>query len=471
MNMSPKTTGRIWCPRLIDRAHRFFEQGQWAVDLGGLSTFRALGVKATRVLSLAWHGMVSNDCLTRASALTYITVLSLVPLLAFAFSMAKGFGAYERLMETTITPFLEEMAPVAAGSPTGLQVDEGAQQIRAVVEGLLDFVANTNFANLGLVGLIFLMFTSLRLMTTVETTFNAIWGLHQARPLMRKVTDFTALVVVTPILLLVATTVTLSLQSNALTEFMTNSLNLGFVVRSLSRLIPVVMVWLGFTFLYMVMPNTRVPFVSALVGGVVGGTIWQIVQVLHVTFQIGVASYNAIYAGFAAFPLFLVWVYMNWVAMLLGGLVAWAHQTEPAYRAQKRAQATTLADREFLALRALAFIATEFAQNRGLASTDAVAAHCGVPPGVLQDVVRPLVEAGLIAQTSNEESQGFLPARRLSEIRVDDVLRALRGRRHDGLEDGDRMSQALERLQAAVASSHENVTMDELIDRSTPAMP
>ena len=449
----------------VDQGRRFFEQGLWDVDLVGLSTIHALGLKVTRVFILAGRGLVQHDCLTRASALTYITVLSLVPLLAFAFSMAKGFGAYERLVETVITPFLDQLAAAPSDllAPTA-----GAQGVRTAVESVLSFVGNTSFANLGLMGLAALIVAALKLMTTTEQAFNTIWGVPRARPMIRKVADYVTVLAVTPILLLVATTVTVSLQSNAFTSFLTTTLGLGAVVQLLSRLLTLTIAWLGFALLYMIMPNTRVPFVSALVGGIVGGAVWQIVQVLHIQFQIGVANYNAIYAGFAAFPLFLVWIYMNWVAVLLGGVVAWAHQTFPAYRDSRRSQMTSLADREIVALRAAVFIATSFAEGRGPAQTSAVAAYCGITPAEFQDVAQPLVSTGLMALTSAGPAHGLLPARSLSEIRVEHVLQALRGQRHDSNAEGDVVSRTLRRLREAVSSAPDNLTLQELVGSQMP---
>ena len=440
---------------LIDRAHLFFERTQWDIDVAGLSTLRAGGVKVTRILSLAWQGMVQNDCLTRASALTYVTVLSLVPLLAFGFSVAKGLGAYEYLRTNTITPALEQLAP--AGSA-------GAQEVRTAIESVLGFVERTNFANLGLVGLAFLVLAALKLMTDIEGSFNVIWGVKQARSLIRKVTDFVALVVVTPILLLGATAVAAALQNNAATTFLSETLQLGSVVQVLFRLSTMVAVWLGFCFLYMIMPNTRVPFVSAILGGIVAGTIWQVVQVLHIQLQVGVANYNAIYAGFAALPIFLVWVYMNWVAVLLGALVAWAHQVGPTYREHKRMCLNSLADRELVALRALSWIAAAFAEDRGAVPVGTVASRSNLPPAVLQEILQPLITHGLIARTDDDQTPGFLPARPLDDIRIHDALAALRGRLDESVDSGDGMSQTLERLHTSLATSPHNLTLRQLVD-------
>jgi membrane protein len=447
---------------LIDRAQRFFDRDLWDIEIAGLPTFRAMGLKVTRILSLAWQGMVQTEAMTRASALTYISVLSLVPLLALAFSVAKGFGAYEYLVENTINPALEQIAPIAMeGIGEG---EEAALQIRDVAEGVLEFVASTNFANLGLLGFSFLLFASLKLMTQIESSFNANWGVARARTLVRKVADFVALVVVTPILMVFATMVAAAARHNMVTDYLENTLGVGPLVQFLFSFVPPLTLGLGFCFLYMIMPNTRVRFVSAAVGGLVAGFLWQGIQILHVTFQLGVAKYNAIYAGFAAVPIFLVWMYMSWVAVLLGALIAWAHQAEPAYRENKKMRPVSLADRELVALQALTLIGESFLHGRRNSTVGSVAAHCNVAPSVLRQVLQPLVDGCIIAVTDDEDS-GLLPARPLTDIRVLDVLRALRGERRETFDGIDDVWDVLEELRTEGRRSPNNLTMRELIDR------
>jgi membrane protein len=449
---------------LIDRAQRFFDQDLWDIEIGGLPTFRAMGVKATRILSLAWQGMVQTEATTRASALTYISVLSLVPFLALAFSVAKGFGAYEYLVEHTINPALDQIAPIAMAGVGEVNGEGAAIQIRDVAEGVLDFVANTNFANLGLLGFSFLLVASLKLMTQIESSFNAIWGVARARTLVRKIADFVALVVVTPILMVFATMVAAAARHNMVTDYLENTLGVGPLVQFLFSFVPPLTLGLGFCFLYMIMPNTRVRFVSAAVGGLVAGFLWQGIQILHVTFQLGVAKYNAIYAGFAAVPIFLVWMYMSWVAVLLGALIAWAHQAEPAYRENKKMRPVSLADRELVALQALTLIGESFLHGRRDATVGSVAAHCNVAPSVLREVLQPLVDACVVAVTDDDDA-GLLPARPLADIRVLDVLRALRGERRESFEGIDDVSGVLEELRTEAQRSPNNLTMRELIDR------
>jgi len=451
---------------LIDRAQHFFEREMWDVDLSAVSKVRALGIKTTRVLSLAWQGMVQNDCLTRASAMTYITVLSLVPLLAFGFAVAKGFKLYEKLEQDVIAPMLDELAPPLAAGEAAATDQLGAYQLRDAAEQVLDFVNKTNFEQLGIIGLLVMLLAALKLMTKIEGSFNVIWGIKQSRALVRKITDFVALVVVTPILLVVAMAATSALQNNAVTDFLAVDLHLGPVIQILFKALPLVFVWLGFAFVYMVMPNTKVPFMSALVGGIIGGTIFQIVFILSVKFQIGVANYNKIYAGFAALPIFMVWVYMNWVALLLGGLSAWAHQAEPSYREFKRIRPQTPADREIVAVRALADIAEAFAQNRGPTLVSAVAARCNVPPGVLQDIMAPLVARGLLARTDEDGSQGFLPARQLDDVHVASVLEALRGKHDKTFAAPDGIEDLLTELRADLTQSPHNLTLRDLAKRT-----
>ncbi|MFG0316215.1 MAG: YihY/virulence factor BrkB family protein, partial [Planctomycetota bacterium JB042] len=378
--------------QLQTRVKNFLGRDVWDTELVGLPTFRAIGVRSARIAYLAVRGLMKNECLNQASGLTYITVLSLVPTIALAASVAKGFGAWDHLLDTTVEPFLEsffggdvevpgegeaegaaagdaanesEDPPETTGAESGespVEIDDSIPaeekiELRVAIEKILDFVEKTNFQRLGIFGLAFVLFTVIKLLTSIENVLNRIWGVDRPRSFVRKVTDYVALVVVTPILLITSTAATGALQSNAFVEYLSDDLRLGPVLTLGFKLLPLLSLWLGFGFLYMALPNTRVKVLSALIGGILGGTLWQVFQVLHVEFQVGVARYNEIYAGFAAFPIFLVWIYMSWVIVLLGAQLAWAHQAEPEYRELMRDVPSTVADREQLAVHAVVAIA------------------------------------------------------------------------------------------------------------------
>lgn len=508
----------------LSRINRFLGRDVWDVDLSRIPTFRAIGVRLARVIYLAFRGLTKNNCLDQASALTYITVLSLVPMLALGFSVAKGFGAYDHLVENTIQPFLdstfgsldpaeegelaaatdgEETAAAAggeegvgtgpdegtgagagagaegetnegAGTEDGAEAGageegdggEGASELRMAVEKLLSFVSRTNFSNLGILGLAFLMFAAIKLLTSIERVFNRIWGVERSRSFVRKVTDYVALVVITPILLITSTAVTGAIQSNRFVEYLAEDLHMGPLITIGFKMIPLVALWLGFGFLYIGMPNTRVPVISGLIGGVVGGTLWQLVQIMHVEFQVGVANYNAIYAGFAAFPIFLVWVYMGWVTVLLGAQAAWAHQAEPEYRELMRDAPETVSDREILAVHATVAVATTFARGKGVHTANSLAARFAVPPRAISEALNPLVEQGLLARTNGERVAGFLPARQLDQVRLQDVLESVRGGEGHSEMDQTEVDRVLAAYKQDAEKSAHNLTLAELVERA-----
>ncbi|MFH0945996.1 MAG: YhjD/YihY/BrkB family envelope integrity protein [Planctomycetota bacterium] len=480
----------------LERVRRFLGRDVWDADLGAFPTFRAILYRLARVVYLSIRGLAKNNCMNQASSMTYITVLSLVPLLALGFSVAKGFGAYDHLLTNTIEPFLDSTfgpavkgdalatgaggpADVPAGDPaTGEsagadQADMGTHpeaagaastELRGAVDKVLDFVSKTNFGNLGMLGLAFLFLTAVKLLTSIENVFNRIWGVKRSRSLVRKITDYVALVVITPVLLLAATAVTGAVRSNVIVEYMNSELHMGPVVTAAFKLLPLVAIWISFGFLYMAMPNTRVKFTSALIGGMVGGTLWQMVQIMHVEFQVGVARYNAIYSGFAAFPIFLVWLYMSWVTVLLGAQAAWAHQAEPEYRELMRDAPATGSDRETLAVHASVAIAQAFQRGRGPQSSDSLAARFAVPPRAIADVLSPLVDSGILAQTGRDVVVAYTPARPLSAVRIQTILEAVRGGReeHDGPPTA--IDRVLEDLRQDLITSDHNLPLDQLID-------
>lgn len=254
----------------------------------------------------------------RAAALTYTTVLSLVPFLAIAFAVLKGFG-----VQNALEPVLLKVAGEASSE---------------VVGRIIGYVNNTNVKSLGVIGLLTLLVAVVNLLTSIEEAFNAICGVSDTRSLQRRFSDYLSVVVVGPVLLIVAMSMTSSLQSQWLVQWLINHTWLGDAILLLFRLVPYLSVWIAMTFLYSYLPNAKVPLRSALLGGVVAGTIWQLTQWAYFHFQVGVANYNAIYGALAALPIFLVWIYTSWLIVLFGMELVRVHQEQrPVYLPPRRA--------------------------------------------------------------------------------------------------------------------------------------
>lgn len=412
---------------------RWYREKVFARELSRLSPWSARLNMALRVVYLATRGFIEDRCLFRASALTYITVLSLVPLLAFAFALAKGFGFYETLREKSIEPFLDStFGPVVPFSAApgavsfALSPQAGSSEMREAIERVLTFVDQTHVGGLGAAGLVFLLYTVVKLLSTIEQSFNEIWGVQRARSLVRKLTDYLAMVVVTPILLFTATAITTAAQDSAVVQEWTARFQLGGFFGVLLRLAPLFSLWVAFAFLYLAMPNARTRIRSAALGAVIGGTLWQLTLLAHLEFQIGVARYNAIYAGFAAFPIFLMWIQISWVTVLLGAQVCFAHQCAPSYWPESP-QALSVRSRESVALRAMVRVAARSVAGREPWTSAELARDMNVSLRPLERVLNELVAARMLAWVRGGDGDSLVLATDLDRIHVQAVLEALEG--------------------------------------------
>jgi membrane protein len=417
-----------WLVQLGRRVELWFHAHVFAHELERLPRGKRFVNHCLRVVYLATRGFYEDACLIRASALTYITVLSLVPLLAVSFAVAKGMGFYQDLIEGSIKPFLDRTfgASEAAALPPGAPPNEGAQAMHEVLQKVLAFVDSTKVSGLGAVGLLLLLFTVIKLLSTIEESFNHIWGAQRARSPVRKLTDYLAMVLVTPILLFAATGITTAAQSSKVVTFAQNALHLGPLFDAGVKLAPLVSIWVAFTFVYLAMPNARTRWRSAMVGALIGGTLWQLALLVQIQFQVGIARYNAIYAGFAALPIFLIWVQTSWVAVLLGAEVCFAHQSAASYYPDSP-EANSLRERERIALRALARIGARSLRGEPAYTAPELAGVLGVSLRPLELVLGDLIDGGLLAATRGNSSDGFLLARDIDRIQVKHVLDLFRG--------------------------------------------
>lgn len=401
----------------------FLARGVWMTNLSTLTPLQRFGYKLLRVFSLTMRGFVRDRCPFRAQALTFITTMSIVPLLAFVFSVAKGLGIYQQLESDLIIPFLDDnVGKVVEGSTVGL---------RHTVDRLLEMVNTTQFAGLGIFGLAILLYTVIKLMSSIENSFNEIWGVEAPRSLPRKIADYLSVLVVVPMLLIVATGAAAAIRNSGTTNSVSDFLHLGPVLEVVLSFGSFFAAWFGFTFIYMFMPNTRVKLFSALMGGLLGSLIWSLAQLLYVKLQFGVANYSAIYASIAAIPIFLVWVNASWLAVLLGAELSFAHQNEPAFTQIARSREEDQAFRERVALRALVRLAAVFERGEHLPRVPELAEEIGVPERSLEQVLMTLSQAGLMSRVEGK-GRVYTFTQSPETVRVKSVLDALSGRTSSG---------------------------------------
>ena len=358
-----------------------------------------------QVLYVISTNFTSHKGPLRAAALTYTTVLSLVPFLAIAFAVLKGLGA-----QNALEPILQQVA------------GDSEETITRIIA----YVNNTNVKSLGAIGLVMLIVTVVSLMDSIDEAFNAVWGVIETRSLQRRFSDYLSVVIVGPMLLLAATSMTSSLQSQWLLQWLIQNTYLGDAILLLFRLLPYLSVWIAMVFLYIFIPNTRIKFGSAVIGGVIAGTAWELAQWCYFHFQVGVANYNAIYGTLAALPVFLVWIYTSWLIVLYGLEIVFAHQHRDHVLAGRSGFLLNASAREELAVAVMVQVSLQFLKGGTPPSARLIADEMNVPMLPVETVISELERLGYLVSTAGSEA-GWLPARDPSEVHVSDMLGALRG--------------------------------------------
>jgi membrane protein len=348
------------------------------VELAELTRLKRLLHVSLKIVFMVGRDFIDKLVKLQAMALAFKTLLSLAPLLAVIFSLLKAFGVHNRM----------EPALAEALAPLG---DKG-QEITA---HLIDFVNKMSAGALGSVGLVTLLITVLSLMGTIEESFNHIWRVRSPRKLARRFSDYLSAILVGPVLVFAAVTITATLQNNVIVQALLSLHAVGTVILLLLRLVPYFALWGAFSFVYMFIPNTRVHLRSALIGGLVAAILWQTVGWGFAVFVASSTRYYVIYSSFAILLLFLLWLHVGWVIVLLGAQVTYAHQ-HIHYFSADHDLAQSPAGREKLALKIMLLIGRNF--RRGLDPLDMteIAAQLGVPAGVVKDFISMFTEVKLL---------------------------------------------------------------------------
>lgn len=394
--------------QLWHKAKVFLRSEIWEIDPRGLSRFRLFCLRQAQVALVVFRDFFADHCMLRASALTYTTLLAIVPLLALMFSVLKGLG-----VQNTLQPIILDQLAI------------GSEEI---VKAIVEYINNTNFGRLGAVGLVTLALTVLALLSNIEESFNFVWGVTETRPPFRRFADYSSVLVFGPLFLLAAISMTTTLESQSFVRSLLGMAFIGQIIFLLFKVLPFIAMWAAFTFLYIFMPNIKVDIRAALVGGIFGGTLWQLAQWGYVNFQVGVARYNAIYGTMAALPIFMVWLYVSWLIVLLGLEVTYASQNLRTIRREIRGGNVNFASREIVALTILLVVAENFFRGRKPWGLEKISEKLELPPRLARHVLNELLRLGFLAEVRNDRENDFayLPARALETVTVHDVLQALK---------------------------------------------
>lgn len=382
----------------------FFTTTLWELDPDAYHGVRHYAVKYLQIMAIVIKDFWSDQCLLRASALSFTTILSIVPFFALTFAVLKGLG-----VQNILEPFILE------------KVTAGSQE---VVDRIITYINNTNMTSMGTIGLLTLIVTAITLLGNIEEAFNIIWGVRETRSLSRKFSDYLSVVVSAPLLMLAAMSVSTTLESQTFVQWVVANTYLGDVLLYGIRLVQHFSVWAALIFLYIFIPNTKVRFKSALIGGILAGTLWQAVQWVYIHFQIGVAKYNAIYGTVAILPVFLIWLYTSWLIVLFGVEMVCAHQNIRTFRRELRVSVSH-GLKELLALAMLQNIAEAFYFGRPPLTVEAMAEKLDIPVRIARELLEILEEAGYLVETAGE-TPAYQPAREIELISVKEVLDTLK---------------------------------------------
>jgi membrane protein len=380
----------------------------WETDTADLRWWQVAPIKAARLTHVLVRDLLDGRLTLHAMSLVFTTLLSIVPLLAVSFSVLKAFGVHNQL-QPLLLHFL---------NPLG---DEAAR----ITNQIIGFVDNIKAGVLGALGIAFLFYTAITLIQKVEWAFNEIWHVDRARSLTQQFSSYFSVLMIVPVLVFSALGVTASLTSTTVVQTIVAVEPLGSLYQFATQLVPYLLIIAAFTFVYIFVPNTRVRLSAALTGGVVAGVLWQTTGWLFAKFIASSTSYAAIYSGFAILIVLMIWIYWNWLILLVGASIAFYQQhAEHLIAGQKEYQLSSRAQ-ERLALTIMALIGQRWYQQHSPWTAEALVEHLHVPMQVIRDALAMLEAGGLVFRNTGSPP-AWLPARPLDRTEVREVLELVR---------------------------------------------
>jgi membrane protein len=390
-----------------------------------------------RYLYAVLRDIFSGQITMRAMSLVYTTLLSIVPLLAFSFSVLKGLGIHEKLEEQMYL-FLE---------PLG---DRGVE----ITDKVMALVYNVNGRVLGGLSLAFFLWTAISMVQKVEESLNYVWYVSENRSFARRFTEYMFVLMVGPLAIVIALGMITALQNQEIVQYLLENQIVGSLFVATSKLTPYFLVAAVFAFLYWFMPNTRVSFLPAIVGGLAGGFIWASMVIIFTTFVATAAARQAVYASFAIAIVTLIWLYLNWLILLIGAQLAFYVQNPAYLKIGRQDPRLSNSVRERLALNIMLLVGRTFRDPAASLPIQALSDSLQIPSLALAPVLEDLESRGLI--TANEKGE-LLPAREMARIQVRDIL--------DREPTWDPYVDALgQKLNEAALSAAGTMTLSELVD-------
>jgi membrane protein len=426
----------------------------WSTPLTEISRGKTFVLKQLRIFILAAKGFSNDKVSLRASALTFYSLLSVIPVAAIVFAIAKGFGLDQTLQDLII------------------KTNKSEQEVLSwLLQNARIAIEKTSGGYIAGIGIVILFWSVMSLLNHIESSFNHIWQIRSSRPWFRKFTDYLTIMLIAPVLIILSSGIT-GFIIKGLPDYMANAPILDFfkpVISFLVKFIPYFISWMTLTILFIIMPNAKVKFVPALISGIIAGTILQGIQWLYIDLQFGITKLNAIYGSFAAVPLFIIWLQSSWSVVLLGAEISFANQNISRYEMESEALNISNYQKRALVLMIMHLIIRNFTLGEKPISAEYIAVNLKIPVRLARDILQDLSSANLVSviHMNEEKERLYQPAIDINRLTVSFVFSRLDKKGIEQImvirnKDYEKIITMLEKFDKLVAKSDSNILIKDL---------
>jgi membrane protein len=398
--------------QLLTRIRKYINHEIWCVNLEEYSPIKSRLIRYLRIFLLAYRGFIEDRVNLRASALTYYTLMSIVPVLAMGFGIAKGFGMDKYLEGQLMESF------------------EGQEEVFAqLIEFSNSLLQRTGGGIIAGIGVAVLFYSVLMVFSHIEYSFNDIWHIKESRSFTRKFSDYLSMMLVTPILIIASSgiNVFISTQVTQLSDRMELINYLGPYLMFLLEFSPYLITWILFTLVYIVMPNTKVNIKSGIFAGIIAGTAFIVTQWIYIDFQVGVSRYNAIYGSFAALPLFLLWLQFSWLLVLFGAEISFSYQNQYLYEFETESESISHWSRKTISILIINRIIKQFIDGEFALTAQQLSKELKIPIRLVRSLVQDLSDCNILSKTytNDPKTPAFQPATYIDKLTISYVIEKL----------------------------------------------
>ena len=428
----------------------------WGTDLATLPGWQVWLIHVARITQAVIRDIAGGLPTLRAMGLVYTTLLSLVPLLAVSFSILKGFGVHNQV-EPMLLSLLEPL---------------GEKSIE-ITEKIIGFVDNVDVKVLGSLSLVFLIYTVISLLTKIEQALNHTWRIKQYRGLVQRISEYISIIMIGPVLIFTAVGISASISNSAVANTLASMESLGFLITIASKVTSFLLIVIAISFIYILVPNTKVRLTSAITGAVVAAILWRLTGWVFKSFIAGSTNYSAIYSSFAVLIVFMIWMYLSWLILLIGATVSYYHQHPE--RTSSRHQVLRLSSRlrEQLGLLVMLHVGQSFHFNTEKLTERTLALKLDIAPEALSLVVNALLEEGLMSESCDKQ-RVYMPGKSLEHIRIQDILDTVRQAQEspflnpNNIASEKTVDELMHNITQSVATTLKDMTLLDMVESSEP---